>query len=575
MVSDGQAQVGDAAPKGAGAPPRRQRYGIELFAVFCLGLALMTSVYRPYDRNAAEIGVPGHDSFYHIKMAELLPQFGLLDRFPWLRFVYFRDAGDAFVSHHYGFHVILWPFVAASNALYGDALPGGRWAMTFFFGLNLVLFDLILIRSGVRSRWFWLLLMVCLPAHFYTRQAYVRAIGPSLSLLLLMCLLLHRRGRAVWLGLVIALSIQIYLGSVMFAPMVIALYALACVAAPVQEREWPMGLLLWCVAGWVAGILLHPYAGGMAEFLRLQVFGSGLSPDIEVGSEWRPYENLWWFAQFVATPMSVWLTAMLLRLRLGPAIDRWTMFLLLLNVAFLLLVLKARRFMEYWPVFCLLASAVTAAPAVNPAVSGMLEWATARGAVWRRLVTWLPVGAALLVGSGIVLASPLWHDIRGGGRCKYDLAAVREAMAYLKEHSQPGDVIFTDDWDIFPVYFYYNSYDYYIVGLDPKFTQERRPELWQRYVQITRGQTPRTDQVTIEVAPGERITRTVESRLADIRDEFGARFAIVDGDHQPLFDDLRAATDFATLVYPNGPSSPDTAPYRIFRIHPRTESAGG
>ena len=73
-----------------------------------------------------ERGVPGHDSFYHIKMAELLPQRGLLHQFEWLKFCYFTDEGQDFVSHHYGFHVLLAPFVALSQRLTGDTLAGAE-----------------------------------------------------------------------------------------------------------------------------------------------------------------------------------------------------------------------------------------------------------------------------------------------------------------------------------------------------------------------------------------------------------------------------------------------------------------
>lgn len=565
----------DFGSPGAVHGEHRRGPWLELLLVFVLGLTLMSSVYGPFNKSADEIGVPGHDSFYHVKMAAMIPEHGLLDRFPWLRFVYFRDQGDEFVSHHYGFHLLLWPFVAASQALTGDALPGGRWAMSFFFGLNLALFDLLLIRSGVRGRWFWLLLMVCLPAHFYTRHAYVRAIAPSLTCLLLLVTALRRGRGAWWAGAVIAMSIQIYLGSVMFAPLLVGLYALACVEAPSGDREWPVGPVLWSVVGWVAGVSLHPYAAGMAEFLRLQVLETGLSPDIAVGSEWRPYENVWWFAQFAATPMSVWLAAMLLRMRCGPTIDRWTMFLLLLNVAMLVLVLKARRFMEYWPVFCLLASAVTAAPVVNEAVARVSGWATRRGPLARRAVTWAPVGLAMLVGAGIVARSPLWSDVRDGGRCKYDLAAVREAMDYVRANSNPGDVVFTDDWDIFPVYFYYNDYNHFIVGLDPKFTHARRPDLWQRYVRVTRGQAPTSDDVTMETSPGCKESVSLDIRLTDIREYFAAEFVVVDRDHQALYDDLRAAPDFASLVHPGDASASDTAPYRVFRVLPVPDTPGG
>ena len=85
---------------------------------FLLGVAAMTyvqwSTYEP----------AGRDSFYHIKMAALLPEHGLVKTFPWLEFTYFTDEGDAFVSHHYGFHAMLVPFVKLSQRRFCFGQPG-------------------------------------------------------------------------------------------------------------------------------------------------------------------------------------------------------------------------------------------------------------------------------------------------------------------------------------------------------------------------------------------------------------------------------------------------------------------
>lgn len=124
------------------APPRAARLlaFVEGAAVFLLGVVVMNYFYAAsVARPGAEIGVPEHDSYYHVAMAAMLPEHGLLAQFPWLQYTYFRDQGDDFVSHHWGFHLLLLPFVTAAQWLTGDALPGGRWAMGAVFGANLLL----------------------------------------------------------------------------------------------------------------------------------------------------------------------------------------------------------------------------------------------------------------------------------------------------------------------------------------------------------------------------------------------------------------------------------------------------
>ena len=61
---------------------------------FLLGVAAMTyvqwSTYEP----------AGRDSFYHVKMAVLLPEIGFPDKFRWLRHTILNENN---VSHHHGF----------------------------------------------------------------------------------------------------------------------------------------------------------------------------------------------------------------------------------------------------------------------------------------------------------------------------------------------------------------------------------------------------------------------------------------------------------------------------------------
>ncbi len=536
-------------------------HALESLVVFTMGVAIMHFIYGGAD------GVPGHDSFYHVKMAAMLPEHGLLRDFPWLRFAYFTDEGHGFVSHHYGFHALLAPFVHLSYRLTGDYLPGARWAMATFLGLSLVLIKSILVAGRVRWYWLWLLLFVFMPFQFFTRHAFVRAISPSLVFMLLIVLLMFRR-RYVLTGLAIACYIHLYLGGVLYAPLLVGLYVLSSAVVPRGDREMPWKLLLWTAAGWLIGILTHPYSYGMWEFLKIQVFGSGLSPDISVGREWKPYRDLWWFAQMSGVLLVVWAVATCVRFRLGKPLTARELMLLLAHFIFLGLTFKARRFIEYWPAFCLLSSAFMAAPLLERVTAWCdrcIDKDKGKRAPWiYRTVTLFMIGGIF----ALVSMSSQWKGIRRIARCGYDLPAIREAMDFMRQHSEPGDIVFTDDWDIFPVYFYYNSHNYYIVGLDPKFTHARRPVLWERYVKISRGEIPAT---VSDEQYGEKVHVTLE----DVREHFGARFVITDRDHKRLAGKLAARKDFAELVYPTTSySEARNDPYLIFRIREQDGHAG-
>jgi len=667
---------------------------VELLAVFLLGLVLMSWFYTQPGEAPEKWGIPGNDSFYHIKMAALMPEIGLPDKFPWLRTTIFWK--DRFVSHHWGFQALMVPFVVAAKRMGYEYYVGGRWAITLFFGGALAAFHLLLLSERIRFRWLWLGLLLAMPEQFFTRHAMARAIDLSLLCMLLMVFFMFRR-RYLAAGLTLAAYIHIYMGGLLYGPVLVGCYFLAGLVSPRGGRvSWK--LPLWTGLGWLAGLVTHPYSRGALAFLKVQVLGSGLTPDISVGREWQSYEGVWWFVQMSAVTWIVLAGAVGLRLRFGRPINAKEGSLLLMNVAFLLLVCKARRFIEYWPVFCLLSSACLVAPVLAaraPEWTNLpARWAVATGIVCAALVTyaifvlrgigvtalaaewrvWMlpaavyflaPIGrrlsgtcprrmpavamtlaaGALFVGlvagtlyvafRGKALPAPLlavpswawwavgglylvaavlakrradagppveWRsdatailaagvgyivfllltvgaqltDLQKSVRCEYDLGATERAMTFLRENSPAESVVFTDDWDIFPLYFYYNHHNHYIVGLDPKFSHEADPELWERYVKLSRGQFPTTTTVKYTDAAGKTAQRTIHVTIDDIVDRFGCSYVITDTDHDALARKLENAPSYTERIWPIRGSVDDKPrpPYKIFRIHkPAGDSA--
>jgi hypothetical protein len=277
--------------------------------------------------------------------------------------------------------------------------------------------------------------------------------------------------------------------------------------------------------------------------------------------------------------VGVWASAVALRVRSGTPVGPAGFTLLLCHFLFFVLLLKARRFMEYWPIYCVLSAATLAQEPLNGLIGRLdRKWAAFRSERWAEpgkgwLAGAVPraLGLALWLGiaASVVHWTPMWKGIRDGAACELGLPAIRAAMAALRAASRPGDVVFTDDWDIFPVFFYYNTYNHYIVGLDPKFTHHRDPVLWERYVKISRGQVPAQVTVTAATADGGSARQNVDVRLEDIRNHFGARFVITDRDHKALAAKLAKAPDLAELIYPSRDyDAARDAPYLIFRVRP-------
>ncbi len=234
---------------------------------------------------------------------------------------------------------------------------------------------------------------------------------------------------------------------------------------------------------------------------------------------------------------------------------------LLLNGAFLLLTIKARRFVEYWPVFALLDSAALLRyhpVRPHPVWTFLLR----HPRVLRALQGWLAIGVI-----GLLAIADL-RFVRQRIEPSQDLAALRNAMEFLQRTSPKDALVLTDDWDIFPACFYFNQHNRYAVGLDPVFTSRRYPALWERYRRITRGEVPARLPKQFASDPKPQIT------LDDIAGEFQARYVLVASDHARLHRLLREQPSRFRIVYPQQWNVRDPLPpFTVFEVL-RSEKTG-
>ena len=77
-------------------------------------------------------GFPDPDSFYHTKMAMLIPEKGIIKAFPWLQATILKDN---FIDQHFLYHVFLLPFTKIMDPVLGAKLAQVILAvgLTMFF----------------------------------------------------------------------------------------------------------------------------------------------------------------------------------------------------------------------------------------------------------------------------------------------------------------------------------------------------------------------------------------------------------------------------------------------------------
>ncbi|QDV92424.1 hypothetical protein RAS2_35430 [Phycisphaerae bacterium RAS2] len=497
--------------------------------------------------------VSGNDSFYHLAMARMLPHEGFIKTFPWLHWTLFRDE---FVSHHHGFHMLLSPLVHWSDRITGEAFFGGKAAALLAMGAAAGMLVHILRRLRVRHRWFWVLALACLPWHFWLRHSFIRA--PLVGLPLMMAALpLVLRRRYKLLALLGFVFVHVYGGAVVF--LLIPLAAAGAEFAAGHPWRTVLAAPIASSIGILFGLVLHPYFPANFRFLYTQLFETGLGAPSESGIEWKPYSAMFFLG--MSWPLLAALTlCSAARIARRTRITRGEMILLLTNLAFFALTCKSRRFIEYWPVFCVLHAAylfdrATRGPA--PLTARLAKFGRAK-----KLACCVLIAAGAVVGGYANLLQAL-REARPGA----NVHALHRAMEYLKKNSPANSLVLTDDWDIFPYCFYYNQHNVFAVGLDPVFTSRPYPALWARYRAITRGKTPTS--LPADVA-GTANAGSSTIAVDDIATEFGAKYVMVCSDHPALGAKLDERPDLFTCVYilRNNNSPRKDAAVRIYQVGP-------
>ena len=478
--------------------------GDSVIALGLVGLVLLLV------QNATP-NIIGIDGYYHIKLAWLMHQDGFHPRmdFPWLPLTVLNP--QDFTNHHLLYHLALIPFT------FGDLRLGAKAAALVFASLAILATYLLMTRLKVRYPLFWLLALLGSAEWFLGRLSMTRRQSLSLLLLLVATYLLIQ-GRYRWMMVAAFAYAWLFDGFVLL----IAVVGLAFGARLVADRRWAWPMLGWTGLGLALALLLNPYYPNNITFTIVHVLPKLAPPaDIQVGSEWSPYpldvllRTSWLAVAFVPAGLLPLLFQPRRALR-----DRTVLFLLGLAVLFLVLYTKSRRFVEIEPAFAALLCSYTWVHYGLPRT---------RLAAIDRLPRLLQAGLALvaLVVLGSQLQRTVWRA-QGNAAGGHPWSAYQEATQQVVQNSAPGDRIFQTDWDDFPELFFHDSYNTYIIGLDPTYMYLENPELYLLWRSIGRGQV---------AMPGKLI-----------RDRFAARWVVTDRAHDAFIDQAARDPDLE-IVY--------------------------
>ncbi len=446
-----------------------------------------------------------NDGYYHIRWSKMLRENAPhLPPFKALPLTTLNEKD--YVDHHYLFHVLLIPFT------YSDLRIGAKLAAVAYSSLALLSLFALLVIYRVPYRWLWLAPLVASSEPFLYRMSMTRAPALSLVLMGLGAYFIFQRKHIMLTVLAFA-----FVWAYSLFPLILLMALMYSLCVYLAERRFDFKALAATVVGIIAGLVINPYFPENLKLLRDHlVMKLTASYSVDVGIEWYPYDS-WVLVGSSAAAFAIFIFALVIfdfRRRID---DIKPLFFLLLSVALLLMAVKSRRFIEYWPPFAVLFAAFT----INVRVSS--QW-------FEKPREQILAAIAASFVAVVLIATMMITLIQAGRnvRSEADPFAYRGAGEWLAANTEAGAMVFNTDWDDFPMLFYYSPKNVYVAGLDPTYLHDQDAELWNLYVNITLGR---------------------ESQAAPlIRKRFGAEYVFTDNQHPDFLNKANASGAFK-IVY--------------------------
>lgn len=452
----------------------------------------------------------GNDGYYHIKMAELMRLEGLKPYFPWLPLT-ILNPGE-FSDHHFLFHVLMISFT------FGDLILGAKWASVFFASFAFLCVWWLLRNQHIPYAGLWTLGLLAVSEAFIYRMSMPRTQSLSLAIMVLgLNFLLQKKH---WYLLPLSF---IYVWLYDAFPLMIILAGIYILSVWLIEGDLNFRPLMYVLAGITFGLLINPYFPDNiifgARHLIPKLIGEA---DVRVGNEWYPYETSQLLSNSPLGLIAFLAGVVALGLR-NQRMETRTAAALFLAIFFGLMLIQSRRFIEYFPPFALIFSAMAWASMIaNPWKSYLIwrsKYATTRfmqgisGIDWKQK-QWLP-GVVL----AFVLIPGIWFTVSASQeslKATKSSGLYSQASSWLIENTPQGTRIFQADWDDFPRLFFHNTWNTYLIGLDPTFMQIKDPALFEKWVAITKGE--------------------VDMPAQQIYEDFAAEYILTDLRHKKFID---------------------------------------
>jgi len=422
----------------------------------------------------ADPGLFCNDSYFHVKMADLLSRKGPMRAFPWTTESLWTDS---WADSSFLLHVFLVPFVRVFGPIVGakcaTAVLGGVYAVVVFVTAAWL---------GCPRPLCWTALASFGSSGFLLRFCSTRGylISVPLTVLLVGALATGR------LRLVFVLAVLFPLSYTAFH-VVIALVLIHALSVRIAEGRFDWAPALHAFVGLALGSIAHPnFPNTLSLWWVQNIWVMGLrwtgAGNVNLGVELLDAQGSHLLSQYGILPVALAIVGLVI---LAFPRDRSARMITVAQAAglFLLLTLSSMRFLEYSIALTLLLAGSllgdlaqdrrTERLGTSPSVPALLDL-SGRG------------GIVLFLLAGLVSLTSVSRSIRiASGHKNGQLA---EAARWLALHTAPGTLVVAE-WDIFSEFFYYNDHNRMLVGLEPTFFLYRNAHLHMRFREVLDGRS--------------------------------------------------------------------------------------
>jgi len=466
----------------------------------------------------------GYDSYMYIKLAEMVKDGGLIKEFPWINATIMKDN---FTGLHFAYYILLIPFT-----FFGNLIFGAKLASLFFFSFLTAIFYRVLKYLKLKKAFLWQLFFLSSSSYFILRMNFTRPISFSVILLLVLFYALFKRN-----GLLVFITSFFYVWSHGSFPLVL-FFALTFAVIDSLHRKKIMSKNFICsLFGLLLGILINPFFPSNVYVYFLTYFSLSVPYFFTAKiSELRPMNSLQIFNDasvlfvlflllalfFVVKKI---LTLLINKKELNKTEDAERIFiidfLLAISLSFFMLMFFIGRFVDYWVPFAVLFVAFSAE----------FLYHDKKNIFWRKIkkinshkfsrekIKFVFI-SFFVIYSCISIYNKAFVVARSAKENTSE--NIKEMSLWLKNNTPERSIVFNTYTGDFPKFFFYNTHNYYVLGIDERFMYIISPEKYWLYTHIREGVVCNKKRCDLDN------TKNSKSLIYDtLKKEFNAEYVLI------------------------------------------------